>query len=203
MTLFRCAASGVFASGRTWSFRQHFSSTHTQAQVETDWLAQIISFWTNGSHGVETIYPTGTVLQVTSTAQLTSLLREGVKSEDAPALAGTSVNDSLPEQNCILISLRTAMVGRGNRGRIHLPAPAESEATGGELGSTQATRVSTAIHALYTNMAAAGHTPVIFNVHATAHDPVVGTTKDVTELLVDRVLRTQRGRVRKSLAVYV
>jgi hypothetical protein len=197
-------ASGVFTSGETWSFRQHFNSAAAISTIQGDWFTQIGSFWTNGSHGVETLYPTGTVLNLTSTAELSGIpFREGLKQEGTATLAGTSADDSLPEQVCILVSLRAAAVGRKNRGRIHLPAPVETACTGGELGNTEGTRVSTSIGALYAGMRLAGHDPVVYNVKTSPADPVVQTTKSIVTEEVDRVLRTLRTRTKKRRAVYV
>lgn len=207
MTIYRCVASGVFASGETWSFRQHFDSAAAIATIQGDWFTQISSFWTNGSHGVETLYPTGTVLNLTSTAALSGVpFREGAKQSATATLAGTGADDSLPEQVCILVSLRGADVGQRNRGRIHLPAPMETTATGGELGSTEGTRVSTAIGALYAGMRLAGHTPVVYNTKVSkvpTVDPVPQTIKVIVTEEVDRVLRTLRPRTRSRRAVYV
>jgi hypothetical protein len=203
MTAYRCVASGVFSSGRTWSFSQKFVSSVAISTIQGDWHTQIGSFWTNGSHGVETIFPTGTVLTLTSTAALSALGREGLKQTATETLPGTSANDCLPEQNCILVSLRGASVGKQNRGRIHLPAPDETLITLGEMQSTPATRVSTAIGALYAGMRLAGHDPVIWNVKTSVHDPIAFTTKSIVTEEVDRVIRTLRPRSRKNTAVYV
>lgn len=203
MTLFRCVASGVFASGSTWSFRQHFQSSSAISVVQGDWHNQIVSFWTNGTHGVETIYPTTTELTLTSTAQLSALAREGLKQSATETLPGTSADDGLPEQNCILVSLRGASVGRQNMGRIHLPAPVETVVNAGELQSTPSTRVSTSINALYAGMRLAGHDPVVYNVKTSVHDPVLFTPKSLVTEEIDRVIRTMRPRTRRTRAVYV
>lgn len=203
MTIYRCVASGVFPSGRTWSFRQHFNSSSAISVVQGDWHTNIVSFWTNGTHGVETLYNAGTELTLTSTAQLDALFREGLKQSATETLVGTDTDNVFPEQIAILVSLRGASVGAKNRGRIHLPAPIRASATEGELGSVEATRVSTAIGALYGGMRILGHDPVIYNVHASVHDPVAFTTKSIVTEEVDRVLRTQRRRSRGNRAVYV
>lgn len=207
MTIYRCKASGVFAGGSTWSFRQHFDSSAVIATIQADWFSQINSFWTNGTHGVETLYPTGTILDLTSTSALAGVpFREGAHQSATAALAGTSADDGLPEQNVILVSLRGADVGKKNRGRIHLPAPVETAAVGSELTNILGTRVSTAIGALYDGMRLAGHTPVVYNTKVSkvpTVDPVAQTTKVIVTEEVDRILRTQRRRTRAKRAVYV
>jgi hypothetical protein len=203
MTIYRCVASGVFLSGETWSFRQHFDSTAAIATIAGDWFAQLHSAWTNGTFGLQTLYPVGTEMTLSSVAALSGVpFREGLKQVTPMTDAGTNTNGSKPEQTCILVSLRSALVGKNQRGRIHLPAPAENTATGGELGVTEGTRVSTAIGALYAGMRLAGHTPVIYNVKVSVHDPVVQVTKVIVTEEVDRVLRTLRGRTKSRRAVY-
>ena len=204
MTTYRCVASGVFASGETWSFRQHFNSSAVISVIQADWFAQLHSAWTNGTFGLETLYPAGTELTLSSTAALSGVpFREGAKQSATMTDVGTNVGDSFPEQVCILVSLRGSDVGGKNRGRIHLPAPAEGTATGGELGSTEGTRVSTSIAALYAGMRLAGHDPVIYNTTTSVHDPVLQTTKSIVSEEVDRVLRSMRRRTKSRRAVYV
>lgn len=209
MALYRCVAYGVYSSGRTWSFRQNFSSSAVLATVQSDWNAQVTALYTDGTHGIETLYPTTTECNLTRTYQLFLTLGPPIKvkaaaaAQNTAALAGTSANDGLPDQDAVVVSLRTAGVGVNNRGRTFLPAVDETIVVGDILGSTQATRVTTAMTALRTGMAAAGHVQVIFNDLPTVHDPVTATTKPVTLCETDRIIRTQRRRVRKEAAQYV
>jgi hypothetical protein len=209
MALYRCVAYGIYASGRPWSFRQNFSSSAALATVEADWLASTADLWTNGTHGIETLYPTTTVFNKTRTYALFLTLGPPIRVKASAAAentfthAGTSGADGLPDQDAVVVSLRTAGVGVNNRGRTFLPAVEESIVVGDLLGSTQATRVSTAMTAVRTNMAAAGHVQVIFNDRPTVLDPVTATTKPVTLCETDRVTRSQRRRVRKLPAQYL
>ena len=209
MALYRCVAYGTFTSGRRWSFRQNFSSSATLATVQTDWSAAVAVAWTDATHGLEVLYPTTTILDLTRTYSLFLTLGPPIKVKASAAaqttavLPGTSANDGMPDQDAIVVSLRTAGVGVNNRGRTFLPACDETIVTGDVLGNTQATRVTTALTALRTSMAASGHIHVIFNDQPTVHDPVTATTKPVTLCETDRVIRSQRRRIRKSAAVYV
>lgn len=214
MTLYRCTIKGVFASGRTWSVRQHFSSSATLATVESDWSAAVVDLYTNGTHGIQTLYPTTTIAELTQTYQLAvtpvttstgvvdKVLAVAV-AQDTHSLAGTSANDGLPDQDAVLVSLRTAGVGPNHRGRTRLPACDETIVTGDIMGNTEATRVSAAMTALRAAMASAGHTQVLFNDKVSARDPIVATTKPVTLSETDKVIRTVRPRVRKEAAQYV
>jgi len=209
MTLYSCEAHGVFLSGRLWSFRQDFSSSAALATVEADWLAATGSMWTDGTHGLQTLYPTTTIFQSTKTYQ--RLIVAGTPGKiistavatDGFTHAGTSANDGLPDQDAVLVSLRAAGVGPNQRGRTYLPAIDETIVVGDILGATPAGRVTTAMTALRTSMASAGHTQVLWNDKPTLRDPAIGTLKPVTSCNTDRVIRTQRRRVRKEVAQYV
>jgi hypothetical protein len=209
MALYRCVASGVYLSGRPWSFRQNFTSASVLATVQADWAAQVAAAWTDGAHGLQTLYPTTTVLTLARTYSLfltlgpPILVKANAAAQTTMSHAGTSANDGLPDQDATVVSLRTAGVGVNNRGRTFLPALDETIVVGDIIGNTQATRVSTAMTALRAGMAAAGHVQVIMNERPTVHDPVTATTKPVTSCETDRVMRSQRRRVRKSPAQYV
>ena len=122
--------------------------------------------------------------------------------DDVLTLAGTSTAAGLPEQNAVLVSLRTLTPGREGRGRIRLPAPDETIVTAGELGLTQATRVSTAIEALRASMGAAGHSIVLITGKLTTLGTPVGATRVVTSVETDRIIRTVRMRNKSRTAIY-
>lgn len=209
MTLYHCTLSGVFLSGRTWSFGESFTSSAVLATVETDWKNSVSAGWTDATHGLQTLYPTTTIGEECRTYQLSVVAGTPGKviavgeASDGVSLPGTSANDGLPDQNAVLVSFRGANPGPNNRGRAYLPAVDETIVTGDVLGSTQATRVTTAMTAVRTAMAAAGHVQVVFNHESTLRDPAIGTTKPIVLCKTDRVIRTQRKRVRKEAAVYV
>lgn len=213
MTTFRCTASGVTPSGRTWSFRMHFLSGASVASVEANWLTAMTAAWSTITHPLKAFYPAGTILEQTKTESLTVVtlvgppsvnkLRANGVSEDNPAIAGTSANPALPDQNAILVSLRGVLPGRENRGRIHLPAPDQTLVTNGSLDSTHAGYVTTAIDGVLTSMSAAGNSPVVVTYELTKTGRVVGTTSPITFSETDEVIRTQRGRNKRRKAVYV
>src|SRR5207237_4838403 len=124
-----------------------FNSVAAIGTISGDWAAAVVALWTNGTNGIQTLYPTGTLLTATSAAALAGVpFREGAKQVAPTSHAGTAVTDSLPEQVCILVSLRGAQVGGRNRGRIHLPAPPEDVATGGDVHTTPGAGASAAPH---------------------------------------------------------
>jgi len=209
MTLYVCVAKGTYLSGRSWTVRQKFSSAALLATVGADWAAQIVAVWTNGTYGLQGLYPTTTILQQATTYQMALTLGPPIKEVASASVssafshAGVSTHDGLPDQDSILVSLRTAGIGPNNRGRTFLPACDETIVVGDIMDTTPAAQVTTAMTALRAGMAAAGHTQVIWNHEPTRRDPVIQTTKPITSCLTDRVIRTQRRRNRKELHQYV
>ena len=64
MTDFKFEMSGIYGTGRVWSTGVKASAAGDLATALIDWGTQVASFWTNGSHGVETLFvhdPQGSV----------------------------------------------------------------------------------------------------------------------------------------------
>lgn len=203
MTDYKLEFSGSYGTGRRWSTGVHVSSSADIITALTDWSAQVVSAWTNGTHGLEALYAVSTVLDTISAIQLGPTMNEVQRLDGPTTLPGTDATQEGANQLAILVSLRNAFSGARNRGRMYLPSPAEDTVDEGILGGTQATRVSTAIIALFTGMRTSGYTFFVFNRTSHPHDLVPFTKKTVTSEKVDKVLRTQRRRIRKELAQYV
>lgn len=203
MTDYKLEISGLFGTGRDWSTGVKASSTNDLATTLIDWALQVNSFWTNGSHGVQTLYATTTVLTEIKAIQLDATGHVVQEVASPVTLAGTASGQEGANQLAILVSLRNLFAGERNRGRMYLPSPAEDTVDEGVLGNTEGTRVSTAIDALFSGMRTAGYTFFVWNTETSPRDPVLFTKKTLTIEKVDRVLRTQRRRIRKELAIYV
>ncbi len=203
MTDYKLEVSGSYGTTRRWSWGCHVSSTADLATTVADWATQVVSFWTNGSHGVETLYATTTVLDTVTAIQLGSTFHEVQRIDSPTTLAGTAAGEEGAGQLAILVSLRNVMSGARNRGRFYLPSPAEDAVDEGILGSAQGTRVDVAVTSLFTGMRTAGYTFFVFNDAVHPLDPVIFTKKTITFEKVDKVLRTQRRRTQKLPAQYV
>lgn len=213
MTSYRCTAKGVLPSGAEWSFRIHFLSGSSVSAVEGDWKTAFQAAWSTIANPLKALYPSGVVLQQTKTEALTVVtlagtpavqkIRATAQSVDNLTIAGTSANPSLPDQNAILVSLRSALPGKENRGRIHLPGPDETLVTTGAISSTTAGHVSTAINGVFTSMSAAGHVPALVTYTQTKAGRVVGTTSTLNVAETDEVIRTLRVRAKRRKAAYV
>lgn len=213
MTLYRCTMGGALPSGRRWSTRAYFSSPASLATVAADWQAHIGGAWTSGASALQGLFPVGTTLEEALAAQIAvvpftgppavSKLREVATASVTISDPGTSTNPALPDQNSILVSLRTGLPGRENRGRLHLPAPDQTLVVNNVLTSVAAGHVTTAIDGIRTNMAGNGHTMVIATAVQSKAGTPVGNTRTVTHVQTDRVIRATRIRQKREAALFV
>lgn len=203
MTDYKLEMSGVYGTGRVWSTGVHVTSSGDIGATQVEWGLKVNDLWTNATFGLDTLYATSTVLTQIKTIQLDSTFHVVQESVSPVSLAGTNATQEGPNQNAILVSLRNLFAGERNRGRMYLPCPAEGTFDEGVLGSTEATRVSTAITNIFSGMRADGYVFFVYNSKVSPRDPVLYTKKTITNEKVDRVLRTQRRRISKELAIYV
>lgn len=135
-----------------------------------------------------------------STTALTSVkLRkidplEPVETEDTTGLpiSGTSGGDPMPSNNCVLISLRTAQIGRRYRNRMYLPAPGEAEVEP-DFTLAEAENIAQQFVGLVGELQSIGAGGLSI-ARVSAYSAALGTGNDVTNVKVDRILRTQRRR---------
>ena len=204
MTQYRLTVGGTYANGRKWSFRQHYVSAASLATILADWKTDWEAAWTTATTGLATAAASTTTFTGLSAAELVgNPYRESLKSFSTVSHVGTGTGDSLPAHDAILVSRRTASVGARNRGRTYLFAPCEAAQVDGVLTSTDAGHIATSIDGVRTAMVGSGHTPVIYNVATSVADPFVQNNKTITSEDIDRVLRGQRRRSEKQVAIYV
>lgn len=167
---------GHYASGRTWSTGLHITSTDTAAALLTIWAAQVTSFWTDGTHGLNTVYSTGTEIDSVDVATLNGTMRTVARTTPTTlSLPGTSADTALPDLNSAVVTLRATAIGPGTIGHMKLPAPVEGTVVGGEFQPTFYDRVGVAARALLSGVSADGSQVFIFNREATISKPLAYT----------------------------
>lgn len=111
-------------------------------------------------------------------------------------IAGTSTSDPGPGQACALVSLRTNFIGGRYRGRMFLLAPTEPAIdSGGALTAAVAEDIGEGVVGLHAALSAASMDPVVYS-------KKFESSAVITQVLVDRRIRTQRRRANES-PVYV
>lgn len=109
--------------------------------------------------------------------------------------AGTGTGQSNPNQVSIVATLRTALAGRRNRGRMYLPANA-ANIISGQLSSAQCTSLATAVAAFFTDINSNAAGPQKVQVVS-----ITGSvSNDVTDVSVDSKLDIQRRRANRQAA---
>jgi len=170
MTVMLHRFSGTLPAGDTFSFGWH-SLTANSVDVSllnaTSWIENL---WNGGGPptGIKTLYAVGVKVTKVRTYQLDAAapfhavaVRE---TDEGGALAGTAVDDSLPQDLSMLVTLRTNDVTRKGRGRFYLPAPTKvsSSATGEITAASQAVILNAGAFAWGVS-ALSGEHPVVFN----------------------------------------
>lgn len=109
-------------------------------------------------------------------------------------IVGTAATGSGPTQTSLLASIRTALIGRRNRGRMFWPTPAEGlVAPGGAITAALALDVADQMAGMFTALGNDNVTPVVYSAVQNAATPGYAPPA-ITRVLVDRRTRTQRRR---------
>lgn len=209
MTDYYMQVLGEYGTTLSWSFGQHITSSSSEATLATEWQAAWTGAWTDGSFGLQTLYPTTTAITQVSVATLNARMREISKTRLTLAEAGISSDDTLPYQEAICVSWRGTNIQKNGRGRWYLPAPVETIVNADALTSTAATRIKNAVSYVYSQMTTGGNTFFVTNkkdiVDPVTHVVLVPafTKQIVTTPLVARKPARQSRRVRKVPSVYV
>lgn len=209
MTDFYMQVLGEFGTTLGWSFGQHITSSSSEATLASEWHDAWQQAWTNGSFGLQTLYPTTTAITDISVATLNATMHEISKTRLALAEPGISSDDTLPYQEAVCVSWRGTNIQKYGRGRWYLPATVETVVNGDALTNTAATRIKNAVAYVYGQMTTSGNTFFVTNKKdiknkTTGAVIVPAYTKQIvtTPLVATKPARQSR-RVRKVPVVYV
>lgn len=202
MTDYYCQVKGSYAGAASWSFGLRVTSNQAQASLLTTWQNAWTNAWTNATYGLATMYPTGTEITEYSVATLDANYKQVSKSLAAVSQPGTSTDDTLPYLNSIVVSTRTAMIGRHARGRFFLPSPGESSINNNVVTSAAVTRVKSAVESVKTAIQADGSTFFVVHVPTITPPTVAGPKYVITDFLVSNKPARQSRRVSKIQPTY-
>lgn len=200
---------GEYSSTISWSLGMHLTSSSSESSIAATWHTVWNQVWTDGSFGLQTLYPTGTGITEVTVATLNATMHELSKTRTALAVAGIASDDTLPYQNAVCISWRGTNIQRYGRGRFFLPAPIETIINNNALTNTAATRIKTAMGYLATQMTSGGNTIFVTNKkdikdkHTGAIIVPAFTKQIVTTPYVATKPARQSRRVRKIPSTYV
>lgn len=110
-------------------------------------------------------------------------------------LAGNS-SRLLPLQSAVVVSERTGLSGRSNRGRMYLPAANIGAGGNGQLSTAQAQTVADGWATCFSDWNASGDNGTVVVV-----SPTHGTHEPVSQIIVDTRLDVQRRRANQEQIV--
>lgn len=200
----RLVASGRILSSQSWSVGISMNAgpgPYVDAQLQAlvnEFSTRFQTLWGTGSTGtLSKINAAGVDLRsfrayVYPQRGVPAILAAGVDITPVPGNGGFSQ----PPQCALVASLRTALPGRGNRGRMYLPCTNVTLGTNGQmtLATVQpiAAGVATLLTAMNTFTTGAGYGNVV--IAGSAGNPIVNAVQ------VDSEIDTQRRRTDKLVA---
>lgn len=202
MTDYIATVRGVLPNGRTWSTSRHITSGQTESALLTTWQNAWTTAWNLATTGLATVFTSGTTITQFEVGTLNATMRKVSKSLATVSLAGTATGTGLPNNDAIVIDWTSTNVQRFGRGRMMLPAPAESQTTNDALNSTPATNVKAAINSVKTAVTADGSTFFVYPRFATQGGQPAYAKTVVTTIAVRNQLGSQRKRTKKEAKTY-
>lgn len=202
MTDYIATVRGVLPNGRSWSTSRHITSGQTEAALLTTWQNAWTTAWNLASTGLATVYTANTTITGFEVGTLNGTMRKISKSTATVSLPGTATGTGLPNNDAIVIDWSSATTQRYGRGRMMLPAPADSQTTNDALNSTPATNVKAAINSVKSAVTADGSTFFVFPRFATQSGQAAYAKTVLTSIAVRNQLGSQRKRTKKEAKTY-
>lgn len=188
---------GHYASGRTFGWGHHVRTSDSAGTIQSNMVTWLTALWTNGTNGIETLFPTTTHLDSLDVTVLNTSQRFVSRlPASVLTLAGTDSAAGLPDEVSAVVSFRTANVGRGQISHAKLPAPGVDTVSSGELSTTAATRIGDAFTDFLSTANGAGTQLYFFNRDATLHDPIPLTIKIISAAEGSTKFGTEKSRVK-------
>lgn len=202
MTDYVAYVRGVLLDGRAWSTERHITSTQSASALLTTWDNAWTSAWNLATTGLATVYDTGTSITQFEIGTLNATMHKVAKTTATVSLAGSASGTALPGANSIVVDWTSTVTQKYGRGRMALPAPADSQVTGDTLSATPGANVKAAIQSVQTAVQADGSTFFVFPRFATISGQPAFAKTVLTAFSVRKQLGTQRRRTRKTTKTY-
>lgn len=198
MTDYLMKVNGHFENGESWSWAWDITSAQTPSALTTTVVAALTDMWTNGTYGLNSQYPTTTIMDSVDVITLDGTYRHKSKTTGALALPGTSSDNGLPNNTSMIIHKQSPGLQRYQRGFSRFPAPVEGIVVNGVFTGTAVTRFGNATRALRNAIAADGSTVFVHLGKTAAKDGTPAYSKTViTTVEASNKPGTVRARTRK------
>jgi|SRR5215471_16211837 len=198
MTNYRCQVNGLLGASLPWSFSTYWQSSSSESSVQGQWHSAIDTFF-NGTTptGVKTLMNADVTVTETTTSTMSSTFHQTTLTPNTESIAGTDTHDSLPWQDAVVVTHRTALRNRSGHGRFYLPPFGNDTVVAHILTSASQTIVRDAWQAVRNSMVGAGHTQIVLNKRPLKDGTAAFTIKTVTGFDVPNKLGVQRRRISK------
>jgi hypothetical protein len=193
---------GLLADGRPWSTERHITSTQSPSALLTTWQNAWSGAWNLATTGLSTVYEVGTSITGYEIGTLNGTMHKVAKTTSAVTLPGTATGTGLPGSNSIVVDWTSTVTQKFGRGRMALPAPADSQVTDDGLLATPGANVKAAIQSVQNAIQADGSTIFVFPRFATQSGQPAFAKTVLTSFAVRKQLGTQRRRTRKVTKTY-
>jgi|SRR3990172_3330456 len=187
---------GDTSSGKLYHCGLYVLQQTAQGFNVDDIGAEVKAMWDTGhaaGNEVEAYYDDTTELQAVTLRKWDPLEPSIATYTTGLPLPGTATSESLAPSSATVVSLRTAKIGRSYRGRIYMPAMAESIVDQGALSSVEADQLAVAFAELFDAWRSIGLLGATI-AEAVVYSKTLGTAERITHVKVDRRLRQQRRR---------
>lgn len=202
MTDYIAYVRGVLADGRAWSTERHITSNQSASALLTTWQNAWTTAWNLATTGLATVYESSTSITQFEVGTLNGSMRKIAKVTATVSLAGTASGTGLPGSNSIVVDWTSTVTQKYGRGRMALPAPADSQVADDALSATPGANVKAAIASVQTAVQADGSTFFVYPRFATQSGQPAFTKTVTTTFAVRKQLGTQRRRTRKTTKTY-
>lgn len=202
MTDYIAYVRGVLADGRSWSTERHITSTQSASALLTTWDNAWTTAWNLATTGLATVYESSTSITQFEIGTLNASMRKVAKTTATVSLAGTATGTGLPGSNSIVVDWTSTVTQKYGRGRMALPAPADTQVADDALLATPGANVKAAIASVQTAVNADGSTFFVFPRFTTQSGQPAFTKTVLTSFAVRKQLGTQRRRTRKTTKTY-
>ena len=204
MTYFRGSFQGSLPQGDNYVTNLHILSSSTLASVHATFSAAATTFW----NAIKIYLPPTNTLDNIVTTELNPANGKNVAALVTGAtIIGTGTAPAVPQQTCMLVSLRTGNASKSGRGRQYLPSPVIGALDPtGTISAVVASAVDSAYTAMQTTIGGSGSLVILhggFTGRVNGVPQYVPLSSDVvTAVQVNRTLATQRRRTNKVPRVH-
>lgn len=197
----RIVLSGTLYGGEIWSTGFWMTDTGVESNADAVSLADIITGTLTSSDASGAVrIQAGLTWSTQTTWTKTTVYSYNaggnhavyIGEYDLPAAVQGVQNSGVPNQVACVVSLRTGVAGRRNRGRMYMPLTGYGFSASGQLHDSDVAKIAAGWAAAFTDINASDTGKVV------VVSAVGGTFQHVSQVIVDSKADTQRSRSRQE-----